>query len=64
MPTLKCLEAAETDDEDFLQKAMALQNAAGYFRLDESQGLSELVTYLDTKIQQFGMFEVKIMRVD
>lgn len=64
MPTLKCLEAAETDDEDFLQKAMALQNVAGYFRLDESQGLSELVTYLDTKIQQFGMFEVKIMRVD
>ena len=64
MPTLRCLQSPRDTDEDFIQKAFALQNASGYFRLDANQSLSELVSRLDAFSQQYGMFETKVMRVD
>ncbi|MDD2648286.1 MAG: hypothetical protein PHI27_01880 [Eubacteriales bacterium] len=64
MPTMRCTGTPQNDDEDFLQKITALQNASGYFRLSEAQSLSELAALLDTTAQQLGMFEVKLMRID
>lgn len=64
MPTMRILQITQNDDEDFFQKAFALQNTAGFFRLDVNQSINALVVYLDNLIQQYGMFEVKIMRID
>lgn len=64
LPTLRCIDPPLLEDEDFLQKVMALQNASGYFRLDKNQSLSDLVSFLETTSQQLGMFETKLMRID
>lgn len=64
VPTLRCIRTPQNSDEDFVQKAFANQNAAGYFRLDSNQSLSDLVSFMDTTAQQYGMFETKIMRID
>lgn len=63
MPTLRAVHEPRDDDESFLQKANALQNCSGYFRLSQEQTLNGLVDHLNQMIAQYGMFEVRLMRI-
>ena len=64
MPALRILAPPANEDEDFLQKAYALQNSSGFFRLSKDQNLSDLVNHLNSAKAQFGMYGVRLGRID
>lgn len=64
MPALRIMAPPANEDEDFLQKANALQNSSGFFRLSKEQNLSDLVNHLNSMKTQYGMYGVKLGRID
>lgn len=64
MPVSRVNNLPINANEEFLQKANALQNTSGYFRLTNEQSLADLIDYLYNMEKQFGMYEVRVGRID